>query len=474
VADAALLARRLANLRREAAAPPAERAARAQDGRRRTAELAARLAEAVDGEAVATDMGTVVRVERPSFPMALDRHALADLPGQPPPDVPLLCLDTETTGLATAAGTVAFLIGVGWWEGQRFRQVQLLLPDHPEEPALLTMLASLIPAHGWLVTYNGRSFDWPLLVARFRMFRRDGPAHAGHLDLLTTVRRLFRHRMADARLRTAEETLLGFGRLEDVEGWEIPGRYHEYLRGGNPAGLAPVLEHNERDVRSLARILVHLGEELADDDRRRQAPDGDLLGLARAYAREGRPDTALDCIDAALSRPPRHRPLRRPRPGLPPSWLVDRSDGVASAIAELSEARAGRLTRDQIRFERARLLRRLGRRDESRDAWRQLAEGAGPLAAVAWIELAKHMEHVERDMAGALDAVRSAERLAEHAAALGRRLPVLEADLGRRRSRLERRRLRAGRRVRLQVPAPRALRPAPQLGEALAHAFAND
>ncbi len=147
---------------------------------------------------------------------------------------------------------------------------------------------------------------------------------------------------------------------------------------------------------------------------------------------------------------------------------------MASAIAELSEARAGRLTRDQIRFERARLLRRLGRRDESRDAWRQLAEGAGPLAAVAWIELAKHMEHVERDMAGALDAVRSAERLAEHAAALGRRLPVLEADLGRRRSRLERRRLRAGRRVRLQVPAPRDLRPAPQLGEALAHAFAND
>jgi uncharacterized protein YprB with RNaseH-like and TPR domain len=82
------------------------------------------------------------------------------------------------------------------------------------------MLASLIPAHGWLVTYNGRSFDWPLLVARFRMFRRDGPAHAGHLDLLTTVRRLFRHRMADARLRTAEEALLGFGRLEDVEGWD--------------------------------------------------------------------------------------------------------------------------------------------------------------------------------------------------------------------------------------------------------------
>ena len=153
-----------------------------------------------------------VRVEQPSRAIPVDRDLLANLPGQPPAHVPLVCLDTETTGLATAAGTVAFLVGVGLWQGQQFRQVQLLLPDQPDEPALLDMVASLIPPGAWLVTYNGRCFDWPLLVARYRMARRDAPAHSGHLDLLSTVRRLFRHRMSDARLRSAEESLLGVGR----------------------------------------------------------------------------------------------------------------------------------------------------------------------------------------------------------------------------------------------------------------------
>ena len=138
-------------------------------------DLAARLAEAVDGEVVRGREGRYVRCERPARPLPIDRRALATLPGQPPADVPLVCLDTETTGLATAAGTAAFLIGLGWWEADTFRQVQLLLPDHGEEPAMLTALASAIPRQAWLVTYNGRGFDWPLLVTRFRLARRAPP-----------------------------------------------------------------------------------------------------------------------------------------------------------------------------------------------------------------------------------------------------------------------------------------------------------
>ena len=445
MAEATLLARRLANFRRGATPVPVQSDESRAAGRQRSLALAVRMADELDGECVATPLGTVVRVERPLHPMAIDRASLALLPGQPPPGVPLVCLDTETTGLATAAGTVAFLIGVGWWEGQRFRQVQLVLPDHSEEPALLEMLASLIPAHAWLVTYNGRSFDWPLLITRYRMIGRGGPPHAGHLDLLTTVRRLFRHRMADARLRTAEEVLLGFGRVDDVEGWEIPGRYLAFLRGGSAAPLAPVLEHNERDVRSLARILVHLTEELADEDRRREAPDGDLLGLARAFRRDGRLEEAMSCLETAVSRPtgagsgPRRRST-----GPAPSWLVDRSDGVASAIAELSRTRAQRLTRDQVARERARLLRHVGRAADARQAWQELAARNGPLAAIAWVELAKLLEHQERDLAGALQAVVSAERLAHHSALIGRPLPQLEADLARRRARLVRRAGTAG------------------------------
>ena len=440
MADTALLARRLANFR---AARATERVAEqppAPQRRSRTRELAAKLADALDGQAVATPHGTVVRLESPARPVAIDRAALARLPGQPPADAPLVCLDTETTGLGTAAGTVAFLVGLGWWEGQRFRQVQLLLPDHSEEVALLEMLATLIPAHAWLVTYNGRGFDWPLLVTRFRMAGRDAPPHAGHLDLLTVVRRLFRHRMTDARLRTAEDALLGMGRADDVEGWEIPGRYLTFLRGGNPAGLLPVVDHNDHDVRSLARLLVHLADELGDDDRRRAASDGDLLGLARSYQREQRPLEAMACLDLALSRPPlTSLHARRSGSRVPPAWLVDRSDGIASAIAELSAARDARLTRDQIARERARLLRRLGNPGDARRAWRELAARGGPLAALALVELAKLLEHVERDFAGALAAVAEAETLADRSWRVGQPLPLGESDLARRRARLLRR-----------------------------------
>ena len=200
------LDRRFANFRAGLAARPAPPAS---EVRRASSIGAERLAAAVDGELVRTSRGSFVRVEAPSTLLPVDRERLATLPGQPPADAPLLCLDTETTGLATAAGTLAFLVGLGWWEGSRFRQVQLLLPDHADEPALLAELAARIPVDGWLVTYNGRGFDWPLLVARYRMAGANPPVHSGHLDLLPLVRRVFRHRMPDARLASVESRAPG-------------------------------------------------------------------------------------------------------------------------------------------------------------------------------------------------------------------------------------------------------------------------
>ncbi len=239
-----------------------------------TRALAERLAAATDGEIVDRPGGILVRVERPAIPLPIDRMRLGGLPGQPPADRPLVCLDTETTGLATAAGTVAFLIGLGWWEGERFRQLQLLLPDQGEEPALLDELGRHLPPDAWLVTYNGVGFDWPLLVTRFRMARRPAPVLGGHLDLLPIVRRLFRHRMADARLRTVEGTLLGLVRHGDVDGWEIPARYLGFLRGGPAEVLAAVVRHNDEDVRSLARLLALLDTGYATPEARRTAPAG--------------------------------------------------------------------------------------------------------------------------------------------------------------------------------------------------------
>src|SRR6185436_13315885 len=416
-----------------------------------------------DGELVRTSRGAFVRIEAPSTLLPVDRARLATLPGQAPADAPLLCLDTETTGLATAAGTLAFLVGLGWWEGSRFRQVQLLLPDHADEPALLGELATHIPRDGWLVTYNGRGFDWPLLVARYRMAGSNPPLHSGHLDLLPLVRRVFRHRMTDARLASVEGELLGLRRHADVAGWEIPWRFLDYLRFGEPGPLVDVVRHNDEDVRSLARLLVHVDRGYADEARWTEAPPGDLAGLARAFAREGRHESALGCIDAALSaRPvPTERALREDellaperarlairesRPDDEPWWSPRRAPdfggrpgryptGDAWDAAE-SSRRDAPWTESRMLAERARLLRRLGRFRDAEATWLGLAASRGTIGTLAWVEVAKLREHRLGDLPGAIDAANAALRLAERQAWLGRPLPRLEVALGRRLARL--------------------------------------
>lgn len=422
---AATLSRRLALLR-GTAATPGETAwgLPAPPPRPSAADLAARLAAAVGGEAVRTASGQLVRVEPPPIAVPLERPRLAALPGQPPPDVPLVCLDTETTGLGSGAGTLAFLVGLGWWEGERFRQLQLLCPDHGDEPALLAALAAAIPADAWLVTYNGRGFDWPLLVTRYRMERRDAPPHAGHLDLLPVVRRLFRHRLGDARLQTVEREMLGLRRDEDVAGWEIPDRYLAFIRGGPAGPIAAVVEHNAEDVRSLARLLQHLDTWYADADRRRQAPAGDLFALARGFARERRLEEALGCLDAAEAG------WRPPALGSP-AWPFGAPRPAPATVA-----------REQIRSERARTLRRMGRHDEAAATWETIAQGGGIDAARAWIEVAKLREHLLRDLAGALAATAAAERVLAWLRSLDAPEPGLDAAVAARRRRLERRRSR--------------------------------
>lgn len=455
---------------------------------------AERLAASLDGELVETAAGSFVRVEAPSTLLPLDRARLATLPGQPPPEAPLVCLDTETTGLATAAGTLAFLVGLGWWEGSRFRQVQLLLPDHADEPALLTELARHVPRNGWLVTYNGRGFDWPLIVARYRLARQAPPAHLGHLDLLPFVRRVIKHRLADARLATVERAVLGVRRHSDVAGWEIPERYFTFLRDSEPGPLVDVVRHNDEDVRSLARLLVHLDRSYADPDARLHAHPGDLGGLAGAFSRHGRLDEALQCVDASLAGfraaperdplPPATVPARRvaesraawvsvqrdvaddwwsagrrpdfggrpDRYGRPDSWVA--SDPVRQVVGwTLARATA----------ERARLLRRLGRHRDAEAAWLDLASGSGALSVLAWVEVAKTREHRLGDLEGALAAAVLASRSLERQRFLGRPLPRLELGVARRCLRL---RARLGRRERAAVARRPSSRASGHLGRA--------
>ena len=374
------------------------------------ASLAERLAAAVDGDAVETPNGWYVRRELRPVYLPIDRERLAALPGMPAAGTPLLCLDTEPTGLGSAAGTVAFLIGIGWWQGDRMRLVQLLLPDHSEERALLDALAAETPAGACLVTYNGRSFDWPLLETRFRMGRRVPPALDGHLDLLLLVRRLFRHRLPDARLQTVERHLLRRHRAPDIPSWEIPAVYHSFLRGGAAGPIRVVARHNAEDVVTLGRILAHLERGYGEGEVRRWAPPGDLVRLARLFRHDGRIDEAVACLQIA-------------------GVAIDGGDPeVALATVEL-----------------ARLLRRCGRIAEAGVAWSRLVTAPGPLAGLGWIEVAKEREHRERDLAGAWAATDQAllalYRGRGHGNAMQRR--ALEADLVKRRARLARRLERA-------------------------------
>jgi len=363
---------------------------------------AERLATALGGTVEYGTSGRIVRV-RAAVDLPLRPERLATLPFPIDPSKPLLCLDTETTGLGTAAGTLAFMVGLGRWDGARFVVEQLVLPDHSDEPALLAALRLAIPPDAWLVTYNGRGFDWPLLVTRYRLHGRPAPAHAGHLDLLPVARLLWRHRLENARLSSVEAGVVGVRRHEDLPGALVPARYFAFLATGDAGGLEAVAEHNRLDVISLARLVAHLADRLADPESLSSEPWGDVAALGRAYRRVGRHGEALRCAAAAM------------RPAL------------------------DRRRREDLLAERARLLRLLGRRDEALAAWLELAGSGGSQAAVAWVHVAKHHEHVRHDPAAALLATQQAASILERDRLLGRRLPSLERDLAIRRRRLSRR-----------------------------------
>ena len=375
----------------------------------------ARLAAAVGGVVVERASGAVVEVER-DLHLPFDPAPLRALPIPVEEGRPLFLLDTETTGLGSGAGTLAFLVGLGWWQGRRLRVRQWWVADHADEPALLEALTDALPRHAWLVTYNGRAFDWPLLVARYRLHRHAPPPHAGHLDLLPVARQLWRHRLPDARLASVEAGVAGVRRAADLPGALVPERYLAFLRHGDPRGLALVGEHNRQDIVSLGRLLVVLAEDLGRPQGWRAAPTGDLVALGRALRRAGRPKDALACLEAGL-----HRPL-----------AGQDMEGRGRRQSPFVEAS----------LERALLLRRLGRSDEAVEAWRAIAAGGGRTGILAWIALAKEMEHGARDLRAALEATRRAEELLARRRSIGLFCAEAERDLPRRRARLIRRLVR--------------------------------
>lgn len=283
---------------------------------------------------------------------------------------PTVYFDTETTGLAGGVGTRAFLIGFGWHEGDMFVVEQVFLPSPASEPTWLDLVAARLAGAGAWVSYNGASFDAPLVRTRFAVHGRPDPGEGRlHLDLLPLARRWWRASLEACTLGTVEREVLGAVRSEaDVPGAEVPARYRRFVQGGDAAGLRGVLMHNEMDVVALAALHARLEASFAAGP-----PTGGGAGGPRDVA-EG----------VGVAR-----------------WL--------EAIGEREAARAHyaaweAASRDAA-YAAGRLARRAGDVEGAVAAWTRAAEAGD---ARAWVELAKVREHVARDVGGALEAVAAA------------------------------------------------------------------
>jgi uncharacterized protein len=213
---------------------------------------------------------------------------------------PFVFFDLETTGLNGGAGTHVFLAGCAWFDDQRsFVVAQHLLVDFPSERTMLAAVADDLARAGALVSFNGKSFDAPVLETRYLFHRLTSPCAAlPHVDVLHPARRFWgRDREVGCSLTALERQVLGARRQGDVPGFEIPARYFHFVRSGDPRALVAVLEHNRLDLLSLAGLaahLLHLLEHGADAARNGR----EAVALGRLYTRAG-----LDArADAAYRR----------------------------------------------------------------------------------------------------------------------------------------------------------------------------
>jgi len=344
-----------------------------------------RIEDLLPGEILATERGTCF-LHREHYP--LDHHhgglPLSALLAHPAQVAAFLArderlaaldptrwafVDTETTGLAGGTGTYAFLVGIGVFEADGFAIYQFFMRDYDEEPAQIQSVARVLEPLRAVVSFNGKSFDLPLLQTRFIMTRQT-PLLIGapHLDLLPVSRRIWKHRLESCALSSLEEQVLGVRRAqEDVPGWLIPGLYWDYLRSRDAKDMPRIFYHNAQDILSLVVLATRLCSLLTDPLA--PAPEGeipgeDLYGLGRLLCDLGQDERA------------------------------------EAALAQAASGCRVPAVREMAMRELAFLLKRQERRDEALPWWQRLAREEG--AVYAFEELAKHYEWHARDATQAL------------------------------------------------------------------------
>jgi hypothetical protein len=280
----------------------------------------------------------------------------------------LVFLDTETTGLAGGTGTCAFLIGIGNVEGMKFVVRQFFLRDYPEEKAMLEALAEALEPCQGIVTFNGKTFDVPLLETRYALARMKSPLdRLIHFDALHPARRLWKLRLESCKLTDLEEAILGVSREGDVPGSEIPAIYFDYLRSGDARGLQPVFYHNALDVVSLAALTVELARALGDGGAEALGSPLDLFSLSRILGTAGSQEKSISACRQALAV------------------------GLPQPVESLA------LKHLAAEFKRKR------QHESAAELWLELSRRESPLAVEALEELAIHYEHHLRDIQQALE-----------------------------------------------------------------------
>ena len=309
----------------------------------------------------------------------------------------ILYLDTETTGLG-GSGTVAFLVGMGFLGDNGFEVHQFLMRDYPEEPYLLKHVAAGLGKFDVLCTFNGTTFDVPLLESRLLMNRMDRAClDLPHLDLLHMCRRLWKLRLGRCNLGRLEEVILGKPRVDDLPGSEVPQRYFTYLKTKRMELLEDILKHNAQDIASLCVLLNHMADLYRHPEKIRFSED--VYSMGRALEKLERTEDARRC----------YRLARRGRMG----------DLAGSALAVS--------------------YRRSGEREEAVRVWQEMVrERRGGIEP--YVELAKYEEHVRRNYPAALDWTEQAMiRLSEPSLRADGTVQQLQNELQYRYQRLKRR-----------------------------------
>ncbi len=212
-----------------------------------------------------------------------------------------LFVDVETTGLAGGTGTYAFLVGVGCFEQSRFITRQFFLRDFSEERAMLWLLDDLARRFRFLVTFNGKRFDIPLLETRFILSRMESPfKDLPNYDLLFPSRRIWAGAYDDCRLSTLETCVLGIYREDDVPSEMLPYLYFDYLRRGDGNQLPRVFYHNRMDILSLVTLATRIHELVHTPRSVSRSGWIESYALGKLFSQQGRRGEAVACFHDAL------------------------------------------------------------------------------------------------------------------------------------------------------------------------------